>query len=90
MKDVVVKTNMKVTKEKALQIILKHLTAKMRRDIEIQDGRPDGCLLYGVPKDEPCWTARIPPDIPRTGASRIICVNKKTGKIIYDGFTNEE
>lgn len=88
MKDVEVKTNLKVTKEKALQIILKHLTAKMQHDIDIQDGVPDGCLLYGVPKDEPCWTVWIPPDMPRTCANWIICVSKKTGKILYDGYTS--
>lgn len=81
---------MRLTKEKAQQIIYKHLIAQVPRNYEIQDGLTEGCILYGVPKDEPCWTARIPPEIPRTGPSRIICVNKKTGKIIYDGFTNEE
>ena len=82
--------NMRLTKEKAQQIIYKHLIAQVPRNFEIQDGLTEGCVLYGVPKDEPCWTARIPPEITRTGPSRIICVNKKTGKIIYDGFTNEE
>jgi len=82
-------TNIRLTREKALQVIRKHLIAQIPRDIEIQDGLPEGCILYGVPKDEPCWTARIPLEIPRTGPSRIICVNKDTGRIIYDGFTNE-
>ncbi|MEE9910235.1 MAG: hypothetical protein K4571_00800 [Deltaproteobacteria bacterium] len=79
-----------MTKEKALHIIREHLTQRVLCDIEIQDGIPDGCILYGVPKDEACWTSRIPPEIPRTGPSRIICVSKKTGRIIYDRFSNDE
>lgn len=83
-------TNIGLTREKALQAIRKHLIAQIPRDIEIQDGLPEGCILYGVSKDETCWTARIPPEIPRTGPSRIICISKKTGRIIHDGLSNEE
>jgi hypothetical protein len=84
------KQNMRLTKEKALQIIRKHLMQKVLRNIEIQDGLPKGCILYSVPSDEPCWTVRIPPEQLRTGPSHIICISKNTGRIIYDGFTNEE
>lgn len=84
------KKYMSLTREKALQIIRKHLIRQTPRDIEIQDGIPEDCNIYGLSKDEPCWTARIPPEVSRTGPSWIICVNKKTGRIIYDGFTNEE
>jgi len=82
--------NMRLTKEKAQQIIYKHLIAQVLRNFEIQDGIPVGCILYGVPKDEPCWTARIAPEKTMVGPSRIICISKQTGRIIYDGFTNEE
>lgn len=70
-------TNIGLTREKALQAIRKHLIAQIPRDIEIQDGLHEGCILYGVPKDESCWTARIPSAEARTGPSRIICVSKK-------------
>jgi len=83
---------MRLTKEKAQQIIYKRLIAQIPRDIEIQDGVPEGCVFYGVDKvkSEPCFIARIPPEIPRTGPSRIICVSKKTCRIIYDGLTCDE
>lgn len=83
---------MKITKEKVLQIICKHLMQQITEDIEIQDGLTDGCTFYGVDqvKAEPCWTVRIPPEQLRTGPSHIICISKKTSRIIYDGFTNEE
>lgn len=79
-----------MTKEKALHIIREHLMQRVSCDFEIQDGLPEGCIIYGVTLTEPCWTAWIPSAVPRIGSSRIICLSKKTGHIIYDGFTNEE
>jgi len=75
-----------------VEIIRKHLIAQVPWDIKIQDGLPDGCVFYGVDKvrSEPCFTAFIPSTEVRIGPSRIICVSKKTGRIIYDGYTNEE
>lgn len=86
------KRDIKLTREKALQIIRKHLIAQVPRDFEIQDGIPDGCTFYGIDKvkAEPCWTAFIPSQETRTGSSHIICISKKTGRILYDGFTNGE
>ncbi len=84
------KNDMSLTKEKFLQIIRKHLIRQIPRDIEIQDGIPEDCNIYGLSKDEPAWTAWMPSEETLTGPSRIICVSKKTGRIIYDGFTNEE
>lgn len=81
---------MELTKEKALRIICKQLMREVLHDIEIQDGIPEGRILYGVPKDEPCWTACMPSEVMMMGPSRIICMSKKTGRIIYDGLTNEE
>lgn len=83
---------MSITKEKAQQMIRKHLIAQVPRDFEIQDGIPNGCTFYGVDKvkAEPCWTAFIPSQETRTGSSYIICISKKTGRILYDGFTNGE
>lgn len=81
---------MQITKEKALQMIRKHLSRQIPRNLEIQDGLPEGCILYGVPKDEPCWTAWIPSERSMVGSSRIICISKKTGRVIYDGLSNEE
>ena len=40
------KQEMKLTKEKALQIIRKHLIRQMPRDIEIQDGISEDSAIY--------------------------------------------
>ena len=80
---------MKLTKEKALQIIRKHLIRQMLRGIEIKDGIPEACFLYGVPKDKPCWTAWIPSSTLQVGAGRIICISKREAKVIFDGLVGE-
>src|SRR5664279_5497274 len=66
------------------------LSGKYRKIFELHDSIPEGCILYGISNDEPCWTIIIPPEETRTGPSRIICVSKKSGKIIYDGSTGDE
>jgi hypothetical protein len=40
------KKYMSLTREKALQIIRKHLIRQTPRDIEIQDGIPEDCTIY--------------------------------------------
>ncbi len=82
------KRNIDLTKDEAMQVILKHLTEQMRQDIMIQDGIPEGCFIYGMPKDEPCWTAWIPGPKNQLDGGEYVCVSKKTGKIFCDGFTN--
>jgi hypothetical protein len=83
---------MNLTREKALQIVLQYLTAEMHCSIHIQDGIPTGCTFYGIDqvKSEPCWMASIPPESSMVGQGRIICISKKTCRIIYDGYTNGE
>ena len=51
---------MRMTKGKVLHIIRKHQIAQVLHDIKIKDGMPEGCILYGVSKDEAYWTVRIP------------------------------
>ena len=80
----------KLSRGKVLQIICNHLIKQVPHDIEIQDGIPEDRILYGVPKDEPYWTAYVPSEVMMIGPSRINCISEKTGEIIYDGFTSEE
>ena len=74
-----------LSRKEILQIIRKHLIRQVPHDFEIQDGIPQGCIIYNVSCDEPCWTVFICSEEQRTGPSRIICISKKSGKIIYDG-----
>jgi len=78
-----------LTKKKALQIFHKHLIQEIPKEFEICDGVPFGIQYYNMSK-EPCWSALIPSGQTWTGASRIICLSKKTGKVIYDGPINDE
>jgi hypothetical protein len=78
-----------VSKEKASQIIREHLIQEIPKEFEIYDGVPFGIKYYNMSK-EPCWTVLISLGANQLSASRMICVSKKTGKIIYDGQTNDE
>jgi len=78
-----------LSRQKAVRIIRKYLCRQILKDLELQDGIPDGCILYGISKDEPCWTASITPDTMRVGACRIICISKRKAKVIFDGLVGE-
>ncbi len=78
-----------LSRQRAVRMIRKYLHRQMSKDFEIQDGVPDGYILYGVPKDEPCWTVSILSNTPQVGAGRVICISKKKGKVIFDGLVGE-
>ena len=78
-----------VSRESALLIIQKHLRRQVPQDLELQDGIPEGYILYGVSKDEPCWTVSIPSSTLQVGAGRIICISKRNAKVIFDGLVGE-
>ena len=78
-----------LSRQRAVRMIRKYLHRQMSKDFEIQDGVPDGGILYGVPKDEPCLTVSILSNTPQVGAGRVICISKKKGKVIFDGLVGE-
>jgi len=78
-----------LSRQKAVRIIKKYLYRQIPKDFELQDGIPDGCLLYGISKDEPCWTVSISSNKLRVGADRIICISKRKAKVIFDGIVGE-
>jgi len=78
-----------VSRQKAVRIIGKYLCRQILKDLELQDGIPDGCILYGISKNEPCWTVSIAPDTMRVGAGRMICISKRKAKVIFDGLVGE-
>ncbi|MBP7766714.1 MAG: hypothetical protein KA113_16125 [Syntrophaceae bacterium] len=75
-----------ISKKKAAQIIRQHLIQEISKDFEIYDGVPCGIKYYNMSK-EPCWTVLCSSGISGVGPDRMICVSKKTGKVIYDGLT---
>ncbi len=78
-----------LSRQKAVRIIRKYLHRQIPKDFEIQDGVPDCCILYGISKDEPCWTVLIAPSDLQVGAGRIICISKGKDKVIFDGMVGE-
>ena len=78
-----------LSRQKAVQIIRKYLHQQIPKDFELEDGVPDGCILYGISKDEPCWTVSISSRALQVGAGRIICISKRKDKVIFDGMVGE-
>ena len=83
------KMNNSLSRKDASRIIRRHMIKTIPLVFEIQEGVPKGCIFYNVSDHEPCWTAYIPVEKLMIGRSRYICVSKKSGKVIYDGFTGE-
>ena len=78
-----------LSRQEAVRIIRKYLHRQIPKDFELQDGVPDGGILYGISKDEPCWTVSIAPSALQVGAGRIICISKRKDKVIFDGMVGE-
>ena len=83
---------MVINKEKALDIAIR----KIRQDIPeiyyIGEELPGNCTIYRV-WDEPCWYILCAGCTFHRGlltSSRLICVSRETGRILYDGSANDE
>jgi hypothetical protein len=80
-----------ITKEQAIHIANEHIS-KDKRDYAIYDHLPKGCSIYNQPTEE-CWYIFCSFDsrgLVGLGPSRLICISKKTGLILYDGPSNSE
>ena len=80
----------RINKEKALEIAREH-ALRVELDIfDITDSLPPGCSVYNAPKD--CWYISCSYNLPfhALTSSRLICVSKTTGEVVYDGSANDE
>lgn len=75
-----------IAKNMVPQIVRQLLIQEIPEAFEIYDGVPFGIKYYNM-SNEPCWTVLISRQISGVSSSRIICVSKKTGKVIHDGLT---
>ncbi len=76
-----------IDRKKAERIALEHCHTK---NIEIYDKQPPGTWIYNAPKD-PCWYAIVLEDFPiMLDSSRILCISRETGEILYDGSAGDE
>ena len=80
-----------ITKEQAQVILEDYLVQKAKekaRTLKIEDKQPEGVAIYGDSED--CFFVYVPDDNHFfVGASRLIGISKKTGKITIDGMYGE-
>lgn len=75
-----------ISREQALEIA-KHSAAVPATDVS--DQAPAGCRVYAMPAN--CWYILFRHGVPGLlGSSRLVCVSKDDGRILYDGSANEE
>lgn len=80
-----------ITRAQAAEIVRALLRAEGRADTgpEITDGIPDGCCVYNAPTN--CWSARLSLGIHGLlCSSRLICISKDDGRVLYDGSAEDE
>ena len=81
-----------ITKEGASEIAQRHDGGKELEVFGITDTLPSNCNIYNPAKD--CWfilcSYEHPEGEPGLHGSRLICVSKSTGRIVYDGSAHDE
>ena len=84
-------SNKNISKEQALEIFRAHIAMDEPRIHDITDSRPN-VNVYGMPSEE-CWyilCSYNPHGPPMLASSRLICISKITGRILFDGSANDE
>ena len=79
-------------KKEALEILKKYEIEKLERKISeftITDVKPDWLTPYGLSENDEYWYCIPKPSGNRIGASRIVCISKSTGKVIFDSYCGE-
>jgi len=78
-----------IDKQKVLEIVKNHLVARL--ELGIVDQRPcDFGSVYGIDSwPDDVWYVSVPQERLGVGPSHYICVDKQSGKIIFDGFVGE-
>jgi hypothetical protein len=79
------------TKEEAVEIAIKHLGEEYRKTIKITDTLPHSRNIHmayaGALKN--CWVIQVPYPVSTVGLDRVLCICKKSGKIIFDSMAGE-
>jgi hypothetical protein len=79
------------TREEALEIAIEHLGEEYRDKIKVTDNLPRSRNIHmahtkGLKR---CWVIHVPyPASITVGLGRVICICKKSGKIIFDGMAD--
>jgi hypothetical protein len=79
-----------ITKEEALELVTQYLAKQIHGELNLIENPPEPA--YGLENPEDCYCIFAPNRAFNTrhiGASRIICISKITGKIVFDGDVGE-
>lgn len=79
-----------INKERALEIATEHASRIVLHTFKNTDSLPSNCAVYNAPKD--CWYifCSYDPTSFDLRSSRLICVSKANGEVVYDGSANDE
>jgi hypothetical protein len=76
----------------AKNIALEKIKRDLQGDIELVEfSEPTGGLAYCLNGRNPAdyYFFHVNPPRPAVGESRIICISKKSGEIVFDGYVGE-
>lgn len=79
-----------ITQQQAIEIVRAVLRAEVdQQDFEVIDGLAPGCRPHYAPNN--CWAIRFSRGIPEMlCSSRLICISKDDGRVLYNGLANDE
>ena len=80
------------TKEEAVEIAIKYLGEEYRDKIKVTDKLPRSRNIHMAHIEglKHCWVIHVPyPASTTVDLGRVICICKKSGKIIFDGMAGE-
>jgi hypothetical protein len=78
-------------RHRALQAAISYLGEQYRGRLEIMDALPEyeKRCLYNAEKMDECWSLYVPEADLIVGGARILCISKKTFRVIFDGRLGE-
>jgi hypothetical protein len=68
----------------AAQYVAARAAQKVRADALVHDGWPAGCIA-----SEAVWSISVLDEPLVLGGTRVVCVSKRTGDIVFDGRVGE-
>ena len=80
------------TREEAVEIAIRYLGEEYRDKIRVTDKLPRSRNIHMAYTEglKQCWVIHVPyPASTTIGLGRVICICKKSGKIVFDGMAGE-
>src|ERR1051325_1776195 len=80
----------RVSREEALAIVEQKVGKDKAAQFRVFSEMPENCRVYGLPANSNCWFVLVGEGENRISPSRLICVSKEDGTILYDGSAGDE